>query len=108
MDSWGNFPSGIGTRNNQELGSFSECFRIERSGQPYQTQYCVGQAHFSRGEDLPIFLGICLPATCTVKYLQSVVNEAIDMRNLVVKIPEKMCQREEHVNGWKPMDFLTV
>lgn len=43
VDSWGNFPSALGNKNDCDPGSFTECFNIERNGMQYETQYCLGQ-----------------------------------------------------------------
>lgn len=50
MDSWGKFPSGIQRSNVYELGSFSQCFHIERNGIGYQTQYCLAQFEYKSKE----------------------------------------------------------
>lgn len=42
VDAWGKFPPGILIGNSFEPGSFSECFRIDRNGANYETQYCIG------------------------------------------------------------------
>lgn len=120
-DSWGNFPSGILQGNLFELGSFRECFHIERDAKPYNTQYCIGHGFsFKRYNNVSnskervsyasISLGLCLPAKCAVEHLESVVNKVIhnDLRNMVVKIPKFQCQLEEYVTGWKPIDFITM
>lgn len=121
VDSWGNFPSGILQGNRFELGSFPECFHIDRDGKLYNTQYCIGHGFLYELQNNPlksekrvsytsITLGVCLPAKCAVKYLESVVNKVIhnDLRNIVVKIPEYKCQREENVTGWKPIDSIAM
>lgn len=50
VDSWGKFPSGIMSGNFFELGSFPQCFRIERNGDAFKTQYCVAQLKFHSNE----------------------------------------------------------
>lgn len=42
LDSWGKFPSGFFDGNFYEFGAFSQCFHIERNGEIYDTQYCLG------------------------------------------------------------------
>lgn len=43
LDAWGNFPSGTMRGNFFDLGSFSQCFHIERNEKAVKTQYCIGQ-----------------------------------------------------------------
>lgn len=40
VDAWGKLPTGILEGNFQDLGSFSECFHIERNETTYKTKYC--------------------------------------------------------------------
>lgn len=121
IDSWGNFPSGVLQGNLFELGSFAECFHIDRDGKPFNTQYCIGHGFSYKLYSnvlkskksisyASVRLGLCLPAKCEVKYLESVVNKVIhnDLQNVVVKIPQYKCQREENVTGWKTIDSITV
>lgn len=117
VDSWGNFPSGIFNGNIYDFGAFRECFHIERNGNPYKTQYCIGQGilfhhnnNTSSRNSVTISLGLCLPATCAIKHLESVVNQVIntELSNMIVSIPEKRCQHEENITGWKPLDFFTM
>lgn len=49
LDSWGKIPSGFLSGNLYELGDFSECLNIERSGKRFKTQYCLGQLLFDVG-----------------------------------------------------------
>lgn len=49
-DAWGKFPSGILGGNFFELGSFSQCFHIERIGDKFKTQYCIAQLKFHSNE----------------------------------------------------------
>lgn len=118
VDSWGNFPSGILQGNLYELGSFSECFHINRDGKPYNTQYCIGQGFlykFNNALKLKkrmsyVGLGLCLPGKCNVMHLESVVNKVVhnDLRNMFIKIPKYECQREEYMTGWTPIDYVTM
>lgn len=121
VDSWGNVPSAILNGNLNDLGSFPECFHIERNGKPYKTQYCIGHGtlfeisqHDLTSEtnitSATVTIGLCLPNTCAVEYLEFVVNQVIlyDISNMVVKIPKYECQLEENITDWKPIDFATM
>lgn len=46
VDAWGKIPSGILDGNLIELGSFSECFHIERNNEPYKSKYCTAKLSF--------------------------------------------------------------
>lgn len=46
VDSWGKIPSTWFSGNSYEFGGFSECFNIERNGEMYKTQYCLGHLLF--------------------------------------------------------------
>lgn len=41
VDAWGKIPSGLLSGNFYELGSFSQCFDIQRNKTRFETQYCV-------------------------------------------------------------------
>lgn len=104
VGSWGNFPTGLQNGKVFEPGLFSECFHIEQNGESYKTQYCV--ANFEPN----ITLGICLPANCEIKHLESMVNYAVhsDLKYMKMKIPENMCQLEESATNLEPIDFVTM
>lgn len=46
VDSWGKIPSTWFSGNSYEFGGFSECLNIERNGEMYKTQYCLGHLLF--------------------------------------------------------------
>ena len=130
VDSWGNFPSGVLNKNLHDLGSFSECFHIQRNGTPYETQYCIAKlprilygyysyilviefhliVFYMRVTKISIFvlffsvvLGICLPAACTVNDANSTKVNPLAMR-----IPKKTCQVEETITDWNAIDFAVL
>lgn len=43
LDSWGRIPSGILSGNLYDFGDFRRCFHLDRNGETYPTQYCVGK-----------------------------------------------------------------
>lgn len=43
LDSWGRIPSGILSGNLYDFGDFRRCFHLERNGEAYPTQYCLGR-----------------------------------------------------------------
>lgn len=135
VDAWGKFPSGIFNYNFFDLGSFSECFHIDRLGVNYKTQYCIGQLILEAPEqkyvkkiqktaiDLPfrqrlgfyytgpsISLGICLPSVCSVEQLESSVNRIIHRKwqNMTVRIVKDYCQTEETPAEFKTIDLITM
>lgn len=56
--------------------------------------------------------GMCLPATCDVDLFEPVLNDLIrtvtDNKNVIVKIANVSCQREESDMTWTAVDYVTV
>lgn len=46
VDSWGKVPAAWFSGNSYDFGGFAECFNIERNGESYKTQYCLGHLVF--------------------------------------------------------------
>lgn len=52
-DSWGKLPSGISSGGSYDFGAFKQCLHIERDGEHYPTQYCIGKIVFDLKDILP-------------------------------------------------------
>ena len=48
VDSWAHFPSGVSRGNLHNFGPLPQCCHIERNGEPYKTQYCLGKLKLKR------------------------------------------------------------
>lgn len=122
-DSWGKFPSGVMGGNFFEFGSFPQCFRIERNGERYETQYCIAQLKFHSNEQsetntlMPrldvgpsISIGVCLPAVCSIDHLESLVNKIIQKKasNMTLNIPRRSCQFEENATDLNTLDYSAM
>lgn len=57
-----------------------------------------------------ISLGICLPAACSVKHLESIVNKVfrIESDGSVFEIPPNACQLEENPTTLLTIDGITM
>lgn len=134
-DAWGKFPPGIYRYNFFDPGSFSECLHIERDGEKYKTQYCIGQLIYETAEqrkakqmqkkvnDLPfrqrlgfyntgpsISVGICLPSSCKIEQLESNINRIIHqkMQNMTVRVDKDYCQTEEYPSEFNAKDYVAL
>lgn len=111
VDAWGKFPSGILEGNLFELGSFQECFHIERDDEPYDTKYCLAELKLKSTPQsrLSLRFGMCTPAICSMHFLQSMINNNKSIDRLTsLKFDENTCQLEENVSELKVLDWITM
>lgn len=43
VDAWGKLPSGFFDGNMYDLGSFNECFDLQRGNEKYSSKYCTAR-----------------------------------------------------------------
>lgn len=113
VDAWGKFPSGILEGNLFELGSFPECFHIEKNDELYHTKYCLAQLKLESDPQNELFnslrFGICTPAICSMDFLQSLVNINKSIgRSTSLNFDENTCQLEENASEFKALDWFTM
>ena len=130
-DSSSKFPEGILAGSNYQLGNFDECLEI--GGETRKTphgihgQYCLGEVHVhapdsylskdgtlweafrpaTKRHENPVeklYLGVCVPAACKAKNVQSFIQRIMDITTsgsklkLSSKVEEKSCYKTEPIS----------
>lgn len=124
IDSWGKIPSGLMRGNFYELGNFEQCLNFNKKlPTPFgklEGQYCRVNIHLTqtsqevaethelmnrmndnkeastRGMNLKLKSGICMPKACTIKDLQEALPYKISSCKSKAPIP------------FEPLDYVTM
>lgn len=57
---------------------------------------------------MAITTGLCLPASCSVTLIESIINETLASKKILYQIPKSTCQFEEDATDVRTLDYVTM